>query len=162
MSSKCHLHAFRFGAAAVGDFVLSPRYLNTPFLSLSSPLSDFHKRRSTIQMIKNGRRSLPQATHTFRTATKVDASLRAARSLFRIAVIGGGGREVVFADLLFRFRIGEIFFLSLTRPPRFKSERELNIVVCKQRWRGGLFFASKMHDKQGQRFSVKARKFFSH
>ena len=64
-------------------------------------------------MIKNGRRSLPQATHTFRTAIKVDASLRAARSLFRIAVIGGG-REVVFADLLFRFRIGEIFsFRSL-------------------------------------------------
>ena len=54
------------------------------------------------------------------------------------------------------------FFLSLTRPPRFKSERELNIVVCKQQWRVGLFFASKMHDKQGQRFSVKARKFFSH
>ena len=54
------------------------------------------------------------------------------------------------------------FFLSPTRPPRFKSERELNIVVCKQRWRGGLFFVSKMHDKQGQRFSVKARKFFSH
>ena len=83
--------------------------------------------------------------------------------LGRFAVIGGrGGREVIFCRFAIPISDWGNFFLSPTRPPRFKSERELNIVVCKQQWREGLFFVSKMHDKQGQRFSVKALKFFSH
>ena len=102
-------------------------------------------------MIKNGRRPRTDDAiappHTFRTTIKVDASAlsvrrdRRRRSFCRFAI--------PISDW------GNFFF---KRPPRFKSERELNIVVWKQRC--GLFFASKMHDKQRQRFSVKAPSFF--
>ena len=119
-------------------------------------------------MIKNGRRHRRaalspsiQATHTHIPNGDQSRCLAPRRS---VALSDRRDRRRRQRSSFCRFAIpisdwGN-FFLSLTRPPRFKSERELNIVVCKQQC--GLFSDSKMHDKQRQRFSVKARKFFSH